>query len=253
MKKVFALLLCLILAAASLAGCGDTSANKGAFGVTVTNSSGYTFNELYVSASAANEWGEDHLGSTNILKNNGSFDISLTKYEYSNYDIKVVDEDGDVYVFSYVSLTDGTTVAISFDDGLIATITGKDGAESTVAGTLNGEGGGSGGGEETPTEFAFTIYNESAYDIYAIYMAPAYTDGDGVDVLPAVLASGASQDVEGSVAGTDYEGITEWTLYVVDVDDDASASYDVFDPFLLSYVNVTWDSAAGGYTCEFVY
>lgn len=250
MKKGFALMLCLMLAVSALAGCGEKSADKDAFGVTVTNSSGYIFNELYVSASAADAWGEDHLGSTSVLKNNGSFDISLTKYEYSNYDIKVVDEEGDVYLFNYVSLTDGTTVGISFEDGLIAVVTDKDGAQSTVEGTLNSGGGGL---EDTPTEFYFTIYNESAYDIYAIYMAPAYTDGQGVDVLPSVLSAGDFQDVEGSVAGTDYEGIMEWTLYVVDVDDDASASYDVFDPWLLSYVNVTWDSGAGGYTCEFVY
>ncbi|MPN21993.1 hypothetical protein SDC9_169376 [bioreactor metagenome] len=105
----------------------------------------------------------------------------------------------------------------------------------------------------TSTPFTFTIYNASDYNIYSIYMAPAYTDGDGVDILPSTLSAGASYEFTASVVGTDYEGITEWTLYVVDEVGDSSASYDVFDPWNLAYVNVTWDGTSNGYVCEFVY
>ena len=267
MKKRLTILLSFILAVGMLAGCGPKEAevDTGTFSVTVTNASGYIFNELYVSATAANSWGSDHLGSTSVLKNNGSFNITLTKYDFDNFDIKVVDEDGDTYVFSRVPLAAGTEVAISFSDGLIATVTGADGSSTTVPGTLSSGSGDSGdsgdaAGQSDPGdtvdmsgEFTFTIYNESDYDVYAIYMMPAYTDGDGVDILPSILAAGESYTFTASVAGTDYEGIEDWTLRIVDVDNDESAFYEVFNPWLLSYVDISWDSANSGYICEFVY
>ncbi len=270
-KRLIALLLCLLLAGSVLSACqpketgkdpvGENTqppAQETTFKVTVVNQSGYIFNELYVSPIAENAWGADHLGSTNILKNNGSYEITLEKYSFDNFDIKVLDEDGDTYVFTYVPLKAGTQVTISFEDGLVANVLGADGAEAAVAGTLGSDSGSDPGDtgdvEDYTTEpFVFTIYNESSYDIYAIYMMPAYTDGEGVDILPSVLAAGENYTFEASVAGTDYEGITDWTLRVVDVDGDESASYDVFDPWLLNYVDITWDSSVGGYACGFVY
>ncbi len=261
MKKSFVVLLGLILAAGMLAGCGPKeTAGPANFNVTVTNSSGYIFNELYVSPTAANSWGDDHLGSTSVLKNNGSFTITLDKYDFDNFDIKVLDEDGDTYIFSRVPLAEGVEVAISFSDGLIATVTGADRAQSTVSGTLNSGDSGDVADQSDPDdtvdmsgEFSFTIYNESDYEVYAVYMMPAYTDGDGVDILPSTLGAGESYTFTASVAGTDYEGIEDWTLQVVDVDNDVSAFYEVFNPWLLNYVDITWDSANGGYACEFNY
>ncbi|HWS28741.1 MAG TPA: hypothetical protein VN512_01370 [Clostridia bacterium] len=88
-------------------------------------------------------------------------------------------------------------------------------------------------------EFSFTIYNESDYEVYAVYMMPAYTDGDGIDILPSTLGAGESYMFTASVAGTDYEGIEDWTLQVVDVDNDVSAFYEVFNPRFLSYMDIT--------------
>ncbi|MDL2219830.1 hypothetical protein LJC04_05840, partial [Ruminococcaceae bacterium OttesenSCG-928-O06] len=105
-RKLLAPLLCIVLIGALLAGCGGDDAPK-TFSVTVENSTIYAFNELYVSATASDNWGSDHLGSTNILKANGSYDITLEKYDYENYDVLIVDEDGDEYLFRYVTLTEG--------------------------------------------------------------------------------------------------------------------------------------------------
>lgn len=224
--------------------------------VTVKNASSYIFNELYVSPTANSEWGADHLGSTNILKNNGSFDIKLNKYEFDNYDIRVVDQDGDRYQFTYVPLKEGTTVEISFNDGLIATLTHKDGQQATVSGELVSANSGSDSTDQSSIydeDFSFTIYNESPYEIYAIYMSPETSTEDSVDVLPSTLAAGQSQDVQGNVSGTQYAGITNWYLYAVDVDGDVSTSAEVFDPWLVGYIDVLWDSRAGGYVCEFNY
>ena len=98
MKKKIVWLLCSALLLTILSACGgNDDAPKGrgnnvptsvssavtapvrstTLAVTVANVSGYNFQELYVSPTGTNNWGEDHLGSTSILKNNGSYDISM--------------------------------------------------------------------------------------------------------------------------------------------------------------------------------
>ncbi len=259
-SRICLLLLVLLLA---VAGCTPkVPANAGepapatpeTFKVTVINDSSYIFNELYVSPTAANDWGTDHLGSTSILKSNGSFDITLEKYEYENYDIRIIDQDGDTYTFTYVPLKAGSAVTISFLDGLNATVTGVDGAQSVISGSLEYANGDS--SEEASIydgAFVFTVYNESPYQLYSIHMSPDSSTDDSVDILPAILEPGASQEVTGSVADTPYAGETDWYLYVTDVDEDVSSSAEAFDPWLVKYVNVYWDSETGGYVCEFVY
>ena len=274
LRKITAALLSILLVACLMTGClpkvkpADTTASPTTevqttpaetapktIDVTVTNKSSYVFNELYVTPTSQSDWGNDHLGSTSILKKNGSFDIKLQKYDFTNYDIKVVDEDEDIYLFKYASLVAGSNVEISFGDGLIATITGPDGSTEVVSGTLSGP---STEPEDdydyTLEDFTFTIYNESAFDIYAIYMAPYGADEDDVvDILTNILPAGKSTEIEGSVAGTDYEGITTWQMYVVDVDDDSSVSVEEFDPWQVTYIDIRWDSDSFGYVCDFVY
>lgn len=261
-RKLIALVMGIALLAALLCGCGLGAKSAGndasSFQITLVNNSGYIFHEMYVSATASNEWGDDLLGSTGILKDGGSYAITLEKYSYENYDIKIVDETQDVYEFTYVPLQDDTTVTIGYDGGPVVTVTGADGEENVITGKLNGEAvedtqQADGEDQDNVSDaFSFTIYNESEYDIYAIYMAPANSDGAGVDILPEVLQAGQSYDYQGSFMGTEYEGITEWTLHVVDVDGDTSISEDVFIPWQISYVDIAWDDSIVGYTCTFV-
>ena len=56
------------------------------------------------------------MGSTSILKNNGSYDITLARYDFENYDVLIIDEDGDEYEFKYVPLVDGCEMQIGFDE-----------------------------------------------------------------------------------------------------------------------------------------
>ena len=84
-------------------------------------------------------------------------------------------------------------------------------------------------------------------------MGPANSDsGNDVDILPYVLSSGESIEVTGTVSPEAWP-ITDWTLYITDTADDTSVIYDRFDLWAISYVDIHWDSGAGGYTCEFVY
>ncbi len=281
-----ALTLALLLACAMLAGCGGKAPEAPAesatteaarapkepdsIKVTVTNGSDYQFIELYVSPSAANEWGDDHLGSTSLLKRNGSFDITLDKYEFNTYDIRVVDEDDDVYLFGRVPLNNGSEVVIGFgENGLVAEVTHADGTTEAVAGELQGADGGGGGGGAPAAEapaptvtgtgndtnglMEFTVYNESDYEIYAIYVGVSNAAAeDDLDILPATIPPHESADASVVASQGDWLN-TEWTMYVTDVDGDTSASFETFNPWLLSYVDISWDSNAGGYVCNFVY
>ena len=78
---------------------------------------------------------------------------------------------------------------IGFDENGVpgVVVVGADGTENYVSGTLNGSSGATGGGEtvvvqeqqqtvtgtgyDTNGQFVFEVYNNSAYDIYALYIA----------------------------------------------------------------------------------
>jgi hypothetical protein len=226
--------------------------------VTFTNYTDYNFQELYVSPTAANEWGADHLGSTSILKKNGSFDIKLPEYDFDNFDILVVDEDDDEYLFERVTMQNGAEVQITFDGELIATTILLNGSASSVAGELN-----SGSGSATGTSaggaadysgaghYSFAIYNLSDYDVYAIYMGPRNASIEDVDILPSILPANGDTAVDGYVNGA--ENNNEWTLYIEDTDGDVSASYEVFNPWTIRYVDIYWNTNSAGWDCDFYY
>lgn len=248
MKKYLAVALAFVLALSLLVGC------NGSFSVAVVNDSGYIFNEMYISPTADNSWGDDQLGSTRVLKSGGTYEIKIPQYEYDTYDIRIIDEDGDEYLFERAKLVKDCEIIIGFASDLYANVVYEDGTFSQVVGKLNGGGTADAGAQAaTDKEFFFGVYNESAFDILAIYMGPADASSDtDVDVLPEILKAGERTDITGTVP-EDMASITEWTLYIKDADGDTSNSYDVFDPFNVVFVDIYWDSAASGYRCEFTY
>ena len=293
MKKTASLALAILMLVSLLAGCGGGEASSQAASsapvreapsrerssnltITFSNASSYIFHEIYISPTASSDWGEELLGSTRILKSNGSIDVEIPAYDYDNYDILVVDEDSDEYYFSRVPLQTGSEVAIYFgDDGLAADVADSRGnSVATIFGTLEGASGGgsydnggndggdtgqtqqpapTGTGYDTNGQYTFTVYNESAYDIYAIHMGVVGASADyDIDILPQILSAGNSTDLSGMASQGDWLN-TEWTLYITDVDGDTSSSYEVFNPWTLTYVDINWDSNNGGYVCEFVY
>lgn len=143
------MLLSLVLL---LAGCGDKTRATSAIGgraaqakktsltITFSNTSGYVFNEIYICATAADDWGDELLGSTRILKSNGSIDVDVPSYDFDNYDILVVDEYNDEYFFTRIPLQKGSEVDIYSHEGeLIADVWDAAGNNSaTVYGTLAG-------------------------------------------------------------------------------------------------------------------
>ena len=196
--------------------------------------------------------------------------MDIPHQDISSFDIKIVDEDRDEYFFERVPLQNGYRVSISFGSGgLTADVTDKSGSSLTaVRGALGNTDAGDGTTvppepEPTPEpapvpepvsrSFAFTVYNESSYDIFSIHMGPLTGSSENdVDMLPQILRAGDDIRISGEVAAGSSE-ITEWTLFITDTDGDKNASHATFNPWTLLYVNVTWDSSAGGYVCEFVY
>ncbi|MDR0952379.1 MAG: hypothetical protein LBM18_05590 [Oscillospiraceae bacterium] len=269
MKKTLSILLVLILAFSMLAGCGGGKSDS--LDVRVTNSSGYTFEQLYVTPTAQNDFGDDLFGSTTILKDGGSFDIKVMKYEFDTYDVRIVDEDDDVYQFSRVSLGDGSEIAISWDNGLVATVTAKDGSSAEFEGVMNpdsedsgsvADSGGDDGGEQTDSgdgidynPMYFTVYNETDYEIHFINITPENIDAPETDILAekGVLAAGESYVVDANLAGTEYEGTTAWYMYIQDSVGDTSIESQWFTTYDLDYVDIYWDGDAQGYYCEFNY
>jgi hypothetical protein len=86
----------LKLAALALATCafvGVASAGSNDSAVTVKNSSLWEIHEMYFSSTASDEWGPDQLGQEVIPASGGEF--VLHSIPCGEYDVKLVDEDGD--------------------------------------------------------------------------------------------------------------------------------------------------------------
>lgn len=276
--RTTAFTLAMLLAAALFTACGAKpapassapvrAAAPSTMNIVVTNSSDYHFNELYITPTAAPDWGADLLGSTSILKKGGSVAVTLDAYDFNTYDLRVVDEDDEVYLFQRIPLNEGSEIAIGFgNEGLQADVT-TDGATESFLGALDG-GGDTGAGQapaaaaaaptvtgtgnDTNGLMEFEVYNESDYDIYALNVGVANASAEhDLDLLPAILPAHSSTTVSAVASQGDWLN-TEWTMYVVDVDGDTSASFESFNPWLLSYVDIQWDNNAGGYVCTFGY
>jgi hypothetical protein len=74
-----------------LATIGVSSAEKKS-DVTVVNHAAWDIHHLYLSAADENEWGPDQLG-TEVMATGDSF--KLTGIPCDEYDVRLVDEDGD--------------------------------------------------------------------------------------------------------------------------------------------------------------
>jgi uncharacterized protein (DUF2141 family) len=115
-----------LLAAALAVSCGTATAGSNDAAVVIKNSSSWVLTELYVSSTGEDEWGPDQLeeqviGSGETFKLNG--------VPCGEYDVKVVDEDGDSCVLEEVALCGGEDAWEVEDDVLLGCQAATDDAE----------------------------------------------------------------------------------------------------------------------------
>ena len=95
MMKTATVALAAVLAFAAGTAAAQTST------VSLSNDSSWTITELYLSAVDVQEWGSDQLGE-HVIEPNSSYKLSDVPCDV--YDVRLVDEDGDVCVVGGVKL-----------------------------------------------------------------------------------------------------------------------------------------------------
>ena len=273
MKKIALILLTLMFLLTGIIGCGDNEPEPEplptdptptalhaptTMKITFTNDTRYNFQAIHISPVAVNTWGSDLLGNTAILKSDGGYiDLDVAIDGANSFDIKVIDEDRDEYIFERVPLLDGYTITISWNGGLMANIADQTGAHLiNVPGTMRGMEGASDPGDQLDDfvpSYGFFIYNDSPYDITAILVGPSGgAADDDVNIITEILRGNDHIWIDGT-GGLDAYEITEWTMFVIDIDNDKSIIYDVFNLWELKAVHINWDSSNNGYVKEFIY
>ncbi len=99
-----------------LAGLASNAFAQSAYDFELTNDTGLVITSIYVSPSDEERWGDDVLG-IDVLDDGGTVEIEFSPFADAElWDLKVVDEDGDEYVWVGLPLEGIYTLAISFDE-----------------------------------------------------------------------------------------------------------------------------------------
>jgi hypothetical protein len=106
-----------IVIAALLAGAMTSSALARDAAVTIHNRSAWDIYQLFLSSTDDHRWGEDQLGE-HIIESGDRF--KLHGIPCDDYDVRIVDEDGDVCIIGGVSLCGGRETWVITDADLLA-------------------------------------------------------------------------------------------------------------------------------------
>ncbi|KAB2814864.1 hypothetical protein [Phaeocystidibacter luteus] len=159
---------------------------------TLANNSEYTFMNVYISDSDSEDWGNDRLGSK--LLNPGeeiSFLISA-----GTYDLKIVDEDGDICTQMGLRLSGDVVLNYSNDEWLNCLFP-DEGSSTTTS-------------SSSSSSANLTFYNESGWDIRYIYASSTSSDTWGTDHLGSdILETGSSFSFSLPVGEYDFKFIDE--------------------------------------------
>jgi uncharacterized protein YgiM (DUF1202 family) len=93
-----------------------TSTNDGQSIVRIVNNTGYSVYYAYVVAVPAQYWGDDKLGSSDILPNGSSVSIRLPSSSTNKYGIRLKDLDGDTYTKWNISISNNQTITFTIED-----------------------------------------------------------------------------------------------------------------------------------------
>src|SRR5688500_2217467 len=100
---------------AAIVVAGAVATAQGTQDFTLVNKTGLAVNELYVSPSNDDEWGEDVLGQ-DILKNGEKVEIEFARKEKAcKWDLKIVDEDDDPIVWEDIDLCKASEITLLYE------------------------------------------------------------------------------------------------------------------------------------------
>jgi hypothetical protein len=111
MKRVLlGLCVAVVLATSVAAFSGDQD-------FTLVNKTGLIINELYLSPTGDDQWGEDVLG-VDTLADGAQVEISFSHKETDcMWDMKIVDEDGDDVVWEKINLCKASEITLYYKGG----------------------------------------------------------------------------------------------------------------------------------------
>jgi hypothetical protein len=105
----------LTLCVVCLLSGGIATVSAGDQDFTLRNQTGYTIDEVYVSAANDNSWGEDILGR-DTMSDGDSTDISFSRTESScAWDLKVVFDDNESAIWKNFNLCEISEITVKYD------------------------------------------------------------------------------------------------------------------------------------------
>lgn len=189
MKGVFIVLLALGMLVPAFAGRLQISNSTG----------GYSIYYVYISPTSADSWGNDWLGTSETIPSGSSKTFTVTN---GNYDVKLIDEDGDEYVVWNMPINGTVNWNVTLSDL----------GERNWTGTTTPSGGGA----------PVTIYNDLGnYDIYYIYCDPSDMPWGDDRLGSGILSVGNSFTF--NVPADNY-----YDIKCVDVDGDTYTLWEVY-------------------------
>lgn len=108
--------------------------------------------------------------------------------------------------------------------------------------------------ENIEYHMAFTVYNETPWEILTIQFGPRDlgTDYD-IDILGNKTLPVDGYTTFDMAFPEESTRVTSWTIYITDVDGDTSSIYEEFNPWTVSYIDIKWDANTSSYYCDFQY
>jgi hypothetical protein len=107
-----ALAFCAI---AVIALTSSLSAQNRKLDFTLVNKTGLTIEQVFVSPSDDDEWGEDIMGK-DVLKNNESVDITFSRKETTcSWDLKIVDAEEDSIEWTKLNLCTANEITLKYE------------------------------------------------------------------------------------------------------------------------------------------
>ncbi|GEM_PF-940374 len=180
----------------------ETEAEYYSQDVYITNSTGVTIMELYISSADSNDWGEDLLGGEVFAADETVlFTPDVVGTADAAWDIMIIDEDEDEVTFEDINLSSATALELHW---------GADGQTPTV--TITGS------EEEEYFSQDLDITNSTGVAILEFYISPSEEDNWGEDMLGGtVFAADETMQFTTELVGT---ADAAWDIMIVDEDGD---------------------------------